>query len=146
MPVEKLLRIGEVARTTSLSPDTIRHYERLGLLAASRTPGRFREYTRDAVHRVRVIQAALAIGFSLAELARAFAERRAGRAPCRRVRRLADDKLAALDERITELTRLRAQLARTIAAWDRRLEAVAATDGTPAHLLDSLVAEPRRAR
>src|ERR1051325_10149499 len=86
MPVQRShLRIGELARLNSLSPDTLRHYERLGLLSAARTPGRFREYGRDAVHRIRVIQAALAIGFTLAELSGIRAERAAGRAPGQRV-------------------------------------------------------------
>jgi DNA-binding transcriptional MerR regulator len=137
MPVPRsLLRIGDLARIANLSPDTLRHYERLGLLSATRTPGRFREYDRDAVHRVRVIQAALAIGFTLAELGEIFAERAAGRAPCQRVRKLAGAKLVALTERIRELSRLRRQLERTLALWDGQLSGT--PSGAPARLLDSL--------
>lgn len=137
MPVQRsLLRIGDLARVTNLSPDTLRHYERLGLLSATRTPGRFREYGSDAVHRVRVIQAALAIGFTLAELAEIFAERAAGRAPCHRVRKLAGAKLVSLTERIRELSRLRRQLERTLALWDGQLSGT--PSGAPARLLDAL--------
>jgi DNA-binding transcriptional MerR regulator len=131
-----LLRIGDLAQIANLSPDTLRHYERLGLLSATRTPGRFREYGRDAVHRVRVIQAALAIGFTLTELSEILAERAAGRAPCQRVRKLAGAKLVALTERIQELSRLRRQLQRTLAVWDSQLAGT--PSGAPARLLDSL--------
>jgi DNA-binding transcriptional MerR regulator len=137
------LRIGELARLAGLSPDTLRHYERLGLLTATRTPGRFREYRPEALHRVRVIQAALRIGFGLGELARVFAERAAGRPPCQRVRAMAGEKLDALTRHIEELRRLRAQLARTLASWDARLAVAPAH--APAYLLDSLLEEPRPA-
>ena len=140
MPVQRsLLRIGELAQLTSLSPDTMRHYERLGLLSPARTPGRFREYGRDAVHRVRVIQAALAIGFTLAELSEILAERAAGRVPCQRVRKLAGAKLASLTQRIEQLSRLRRQLKRTLAVWDTQLAGTPA--GVPARLLDSLASQ-----
>lgn len=137
MPVQRsLLRIGELAQIAGLSPDTLRHYERLGLLSATRTPGRFREYGRDAVHRIRVIQAALAIGFTLSELSEILAERAAGRAPCQRVRKLAAAKLVALTKQIEELSHLRRQLEHTLVTWDTQLSGTA--PGVPARLLDAL--------
>jgi DNA-binding transcriptional MerR regulator len=129
------LRIGDVARLTSLSPDSIRHYNRLGLVPATRTEGKFREFAPDAVQRVRVIQSALALGFSLDELAKIFAMRRSGKAPCRHVRALAGEKLAALTRQISELDRLRSALAKTLRDWDASLEAAS---GRPARLLESL--------
>jgi len=141
MPVPRsCLRIGELARLTSLSPDTLRHYERLGLLSAARSPGQFREYGRDAVQRVRVIQAALAIGLTLAELSGLLAERATGRPPCRRARALAAAKLDALTKRIEELSQLRQHLARTLDVWDAHLAGTPA--GVPARLLDSLAHGP----
>jgi DNA-binding transcriptional MerR regulator len=131
------LRIGALARAAGLSPDTLRHYERLGVLPpASRTTGGFREYPIDATRRIRVVQEALKMGFTLAELASVFKERASGRHPCMRVRALAEEKLRALEVRIAELDRLRADLVRTLAGWDARLSA--STLGRPAGLLDSL--------
>ncbi len=132
------IRIGELARRTNLSPDSIRHYDRLGLVSSTRTTGQFREFAPEALHRVQVIQAALALGFSLDELAQIFAMRREGRARCKRVRALAGDKLVALSDRIAELQRLRRMLVRTLAAWDATL-----ADGAehPAQLLESLVSK-----
>lgn len=135
------LRIGDVARQTNLSPDSIRHYDRLGLVASTRTQGRFREFAPDAVHRVRVIQAALALGFSLEELSQIFTMRRTGQAPCRHVRALAGTKLATLTARIEELRRLRTQLVATLCAWDESLESSTAS---PARLLDSLVSRRQK--
>lgn len=136
------LRIGELARRTNLSPDSIRHYNRLGLVSSTRTTGQFREFEADAIHRVQVIQAALALGFSLEELTQIFAMRREGRARCRRVRTLAGAKLVALSERIAELQRLRRLLVRTLAGWDATLAGEAEH---PARLLESLVIKRVRA-
>ena len=131
------LRIGNVARAAGLSPDAIRHYERRGLLGvAQRSDGGYRLYRDEDLRRVRVIQAALAAGFTLEELARIFAERRAGRAPCRHVRRLAEEKLRRIDEQLGQLRRLRRALGRTLADWDRRLDMTA--PGQPAGLLEAL--------
>lgn len=131
------LRIGALARASGISVDSLRHYERIGVVATpGRTAGGFREYPVEALRRVRVVQGALALGFSLGELAGIFRERAAGRAPCRRVRELAGEKLRALDRDIAERRRLRRGLARTLAAWDARL---ARTEpGRPAGLLDAL--------
>lgn len=137
------LRIGELARQTNLSRDSIRHYGRLGLVSSTRTAGKFREFTPDAVQRVRVIQAALELGFSLDELSQIFAMRRAGRAPCRHVRALAGQKLDLLAARIAELQRIRTLLSRTLAAWDASLGK--ATEH-PVRLLESLVAPSSKRR
>jgi DNA-binding transcriptional MerR regulator len=137
------LRIGELARQTNLSRDSIRHYGRLGLVSSTRTTGKFREFTPDAVQRVRVIQAALELGFSLDELSQIFAMRRAGRAPCRHVRALAGKKLDSLTARIAELQRLRTALVRTLAAWDASLDV---ETEHPVRLLESLAARASKPR
>jgi MerR family copper efflux transcriptional regulator len=131
------LRIGQLARACALSPDTLRHYERLGLLPhPPRTSGGFREYPEETPRRIRVIQRSLTIGFTLAELAAIFHDRSTGRAPCRRVRALAAAKLEALEAKLAELGRLRTALRRTLVAWDHRLASTAG--GHAAGLLDSL--------
>lgn len=133
----RTLRIGQVARASGLSPDTLRYYERIGLLPrARRTSGGFREYPEDIVNRVEMIQRSLVLGFTLAELAEIFEERAAGRAPCRRVRALAAEKLHVLEATIAEMQRLREALQQTLKAWDAKLEGTGA-DGT-AGLLESL--------
>lgn len=133
----RLIRIGTVAQSAGLSPDTVRHYERLGLLqSVSRTDGGFRLYEGAALRRVKVIQAALRAGFSLRELSEIFAERRAGRAPCRRVRAMAAEKLAAVEAELRRLQRLRRALRQTLVEWDRRL--TRAPSGQMVGLLEAL--------
>lgn len=128
---------GELARLCGVSPDTIRHYERVGVLpAAVRGANGYRRFPRATVERVRLIRRALAIGFSLPELARILRQRDAGGAPCRGVRALAGEKLAEFDRRIEELTAMRGELANLLTEWDARLAAT--RDGEPAHLLEGL--------
>jgi DNA-binding transcriptional MerR regulator len=122
MRPDTALHIGDVARRARVSPDTLRHYERKGLLPrAPRSPGGYRLYDADAERRVRTVQAALTLGFTLDELAMVLQERRQGRAPCRQVRALAGEKLRALDLRIAELTEVRRALVETLTEWDARL-------------------------
>lgn len=131
---EELLRIGELARRTGASVDTLRHYERMGLLLPRRLSNGYRVYRPDAVERVRMIRAALALGFHLDELSKFLALRASGRPPCREVRALAASKLAELNALIERLTALRDQLDLIINDWDRRLE----SNNGAAHLLEAL--------
>ena len=97
----KPLRSGELARLAHVSPDTVRHYEKLGILPCSpRTEAGYRMYPAHAVDRVHLVQRALQLGFSLAELSEIFQTRDSGGAPCRRVLRLAEQKLTALNDQI----------------------------------------------
>lgn len=60
------MRSGQLAHLTGVSTDTLRHYERLGLLPLpQRTVGNYREYSPVSQQRVELIQRALTIGFSL---------------------------------------------------------------------------------
>ena len=134
------LPIGELARRTGLSPDSLRHYERLGLLPrAPRSAGGARRFPPASEHQVRVIRAALRIGFTLAELALLLTERRRGAAPCRKVYAMASAKLEALESRLRELKQLRDALDVTLRNWDARLGRTA--PGLPAGLLEALADE-----
>ena len=66
----KTLYSGDLAKMAAVSLDTIRHYEKIGVLPrASRTQSGYRVYPASALERVLVVQRALRIGFTLAELA-----------------------------------------------------------------------------
>jgi DNA-binding transcriptional MerR regulator len=129
--------IGDVARHAGVSPDTIRHYERLGVLpAVRRTASGFRIYGEPAVRRVVLIRRALAFGFSLRELRGFLAARDRGDAPCRQVRLAAEEKLALVEEQLRRLRTLRIAMRRSLAAWDQKLGDAA--PGVPLRLLDDL--------
>ena len=133
----ELLRVGDVASQAGVSVDTVRHYERKGVLQnVSRDDSGYRRYSEDAVQRILMIRKAISLGFSLDELATIFRERASGRPPCARVRDLAGRKLVELDERIAALTALRAALAQTITGWDDRLQNT--EPGTFARLLETI--------
>ena len=134
----ELLRVSDVASQAGVSVDTVRHYERKGVLRnVARDRSGYRRYPADAVKTVLVIRRAITLGFSLDELADIFRERAAGKAPCGRVRDLAGRKLAELDERIAALTALRTVLAETIEGWDDRLRNT--KDGNFARLLETII-------
>jgi DNA-binding transcriptional MerR regulator len=132
------LRIGELAAATGVSRDTLRHYERKGVLKkAARTSGGYRVYPLDAVERVALVRRALVVGFSLDELARVFAERDRGGTPCRSVRKLVGVRLHELEGQIAELVELRANLHRMLDEWDRTLRDT--PQDAQARLLDGLL-------
>jgi DNA-binding transcriptional MerR regulator len=136
--LNKPLRAGEAARLAGVSADTLRHYERKGLLKPQRASNGYREYSRQAVERVRLIRSALAIGFKLDELDSVLKIRDAGGAPCRQVRELAAAKLDELETLVRELTALRDELQDLIKDWDRLLDSALANE--PARLLETLAA------
>ncbi len=128
---------GELARLAGVSPDTLRHYERKGVLStASRLENGYRRYPPEALDRVRLVRAALAIGFTLDELADVLGIRARGGAPCGRVRALAAEKLAEAEGRLRDLTTLVESLRVLLAEWDERLSTTPA--GAAAGLLESL--------
>lgn len=128
---------GELARICGVSPDTIRHYERVGVLpVAVRGANGYRRFPADSIGRVLLIRKALAIGFSLEELSRILRQRDAGTPPCRNVRAMVGEKLSDLDRQIAEMISMREELARILEEWDARLSTT--RDGEAAHLLQSL--------
>jgi DNA-binding transcriptional MerR regulator len=135
------LRSGELAKLTQVSTDTLRHYERIGLLPRPpRSAGGYRQYSPDSVPRVRLVQSALSIGFSLRELVRILHVRDRGGAPCKQVRALASRKLEEIGRRIVELQRFEKQLSAILSGWDERLSRT--PDGRRAGLLESLLDLP----
>jgi len=133
----KLLRCGALAKAAGVSPDTIRHYERIGVLPrATRTESGYRVYPASVVERVRVVQRALRIGFTLAELAEVLKARDAGGAPCRRVYQLAQEKLKGIAADIEAMKRTERYLKKVLSDWEQRIQR--AGPGQKSHLLHSL--------
>jgi DNA-binding transcriptional MerR regulator len=132
-----VVRAGELARLAGVSTDTLRLYERKGLLPkARRAANGYREYSPDAVQRVLLVRQAVALGFTLGELVRILKVRDHGGAPCHEVRALGAQKLALLDQRVEELTRARQRLRDVLAHWDRILSVT--PHGARAALLEAL--------
>ncbi len=104
---ETTYSIGEVARRSGVKIETIRFYERSGLLEPPpRTAGGHRMYSRAGVQRLIFIRRARELGFTLARVREllAFADERG--ATCAEVERLARDHLAEVRSRIADLSRM----------------------------------------
>ena len=127
----------ELAERAGVSTDTLRHYERKGLLAPPpRTRGGYRRYPPEALARVLLIRRALLVGFSLQELGAVLRERESGGTPCRRVRALVSRRLDSVDREIASLRALKKELRSLLRDWDRRLDRTPA--GSQARLLETL--------
>jgi len=135
--LEGPLRSTELARLAGVSPDTLRHYEQKGLLPrAQRSKNGYREYPEQALGRVRLVRRAVALGFTLEELARVVKLRDQGGAPCREVRALAAAKLVALEGRVSELQAACERLRSVLERWDTVLAQT--PTGKRAALLEAL--------
>ncbi len=131
------MQSGELANLAGVSTDTLRHYERLGLLAKpQRTAGGYRQYTAQSLERVRLIRRALSVGFSLPELTVILKMRDRGEVPCYRVRKIAVSKLQTVKQQISNLLAKRDQLEGMLKDWDSRLAHT--PKGVPARLLESM--------
>jgi len=133
----KPLRSGDLAKAAGVSPDTIRHYEKIGVLRqAARTESGYRLYPASAVERVLVVQRALRIGFTLAELADVLKARDAGGVPCRRVYQHAQEKLKGIEADIEALRLTGRYVRKVLADWEQQIQS--AGPGQQSHLLYSL--------
>lgn len=107
-------RIGQVARAAGVAVDTVRYYEREGLLkAALRSASGYRLFSEDDVRRVRFIRQAKTLGFTLGDIAELL-QLQDGGGRRDRVRARAARRVADLDQRIAELSAIRSALARLV--------------------------------
>jgi MerR family transcriptional regulator, copper efflux regulator len=102
------LTIGEVAEQAGVHIETLRYYERRGLVAKPpRTRSNYRRYPRDAVKRVQFIKRAQVLGFSLKDIKELLSLRAAPEASCAEVRAHADAKIKDINDKIVALTAMK---------------------------------------
>ena len=125
------LRISEVAAAAGVNRETLRYYERRGLLGdPQRSPGGHRLYDDRAIQTLRIIKAAQRLGFTLDEIADLIeVGRRRGRDQGLQVR--AQAKLAEVEERIADLETIRTNLQAAIAAGCEDLHVCASSTCCP---------------
>lgn len=117
-------RISDVAAKAGITADTLRYYERLGVLPrARRTAGGLRQYGDDVLRQVRFIQQAQALGLTLKDVRRLVGDQgRGGRDRCRKVRDLLALRLTDVDAKMVQLRSFRQTLRSHLAACERALE------------------------
>ena len=108
------MQIGEMADATGLSRDTLRFYEKRGLLRARRGANGYRDYPPEAVDWLRYLRLAQSLGFTLAEIEADLPLLEALDASAPQLRAALQRKLADIDQRIVGLHALRGELARRL--------------------------------
>jgi MerR family mercuric resistance operon transcriptional regulator len=126
------LTIGIVAKRSGVNVETIRYYQRRHLLhKPSRPPDGYRHYSLDTVRRVRFIKRAQTLGFTLEEVGGLLGldEKKA----CAETREIAAQKLRLIEEKISDLSRIKKALARLVRACD------ASPIGQPCPIINLLI-------
>jgi MerR family copper efflux transcriptional regulator len=109
--MKKALSIGQMARQAEVGIETVRFYERQGLLSEpARKASGYRQYTEDAVIRLRFIKRAKELGFSLKEIAELIELRFDPDATCAEVKEQAQHKLIDIEARIRDLNKMKKML------------------------------------
>lgn len=126
---DKTFTIGTLARTAGVNVETIRYYQRRGLLPKPGKPiAGYRRYPAEMLARLRFVKRAQELGFTLREVTELL---KLGSASCRETQRLAEHKRADLDLRLRDLKAMRRAL-------DRLLRACAAGRSPDCPLIESL--------
>ena len=106
------ITIGHLARQAGINIETIRYYQRRGLIATPRKPlGGIRRYTAETLARLGFIKRAQELGFSLREIAELL---KLGDGSCKQTRALAEHRLTDIEKRIRDLESMRVTLAKLI--------------------------------
>lgn len=109
------LSIGVLARQADVGVETIRYYQRQGLVRAPKKPhGQIRRYDQQDVHRIRFIKSAQRLGFSLKEISELL--RLADGAHCAEASRMAERKLHDVRQKLADLTHMEAVLNHLVSA------------------------------
>jgi Hg(II)-responsive transcriptional regulator len=114
------MRTHEVAERAGVNTQTLRYYERRGLLAEPpRSPAGYRDYPASVVQVLRFVKRAQELGFTLAEVEELLGLADGGPESCDAVRALAESHTAELDRKIADLQRMRASLGALVATCER---------------------------
>ena len=105
------MKIGQIAKEAGVTVDTVRFYERVGILPEpARRPSGYREYEGGTVDRIKLTRELQAIGFSLPDVVDALAAHDAGDATCESERWRLQVVLDRVDAKLAELTALRGRI------------------------------------
>jgi MerR family transcriptional regulator, copper efflux regulator len=135
--MSKMLKIGVVARRTGLSIDTIRFYEKQGLLKSpTRSQGGFRLYQPKDIEHLQLIRTGQSLGFSLEEIRDLLTLRTGRSTPCAEVKRLLEQKLRSVREKIGELAALEEEIGAALSECNQALRRAKSNDGATCPVLN----------
>lgn len=130
------LTVGKLAKTSGVNTETVRYYERIGLIPKPhRKESGYRQYSQEDVSRLKFILHAKELGFSLKEIRELLELRVEPETNCEEVRGQAELKIADIEKKIADLRRIRTVLMKLATACKKREQ----TDECP--ILEALEAE-----
>jgi DNA-binding transcriptional MerR regulator len=114
------VQIGELAKNGGVTVQSVRFYERRGLLPSPpRKDSGYRIYSQGDLRRLQFIRQAKRLGFSLEEIRSVLQMRAGGASPCKEVISIVERHLVETEQQIRHLVRFRKELSRTLAQWSR---------------------------
>ncbi len=114
------MQIGELAKRSAVTVQTVRFYERLRLLPEpQRKDSGYRVYSESDLKRLRFVRQAKSLGFSLDEIREILRMRERGHCPCGDVVSIAQRHLRTVEEQITQLSKFRDGLSQAVKQWKR---------------------------
>ena len=120
------MKVGELAKAADVTAETVRHYTREGLLHPRRDPDNgYQLYEGDSLNRLRFIQRARTLGFSVREIGEILGHADHGDSPCPLVRDLLTQRLPEIHARIGQLQALAERMEQALESWRDM------PDGTP---------------
>ena len=106
------MKVSQVARQAGVSPDSVRFYEKEGLLPpAPRSPSGYRQYDGSTAQRIRFIKGAQEMGLKLTEIRELLDIQDRGACPCGHTKTLVERRMDEIDAEMKRLSQLRANLA-----------------------------------
>ncbi len=128
------MKIGELAAATGVTPDTLRFYEKLGLIQpAGRTQARYRHYNEQAVARVRFIKSAQSLGFALQDMVTLLPQLDEGQLRRADIEARLNDKVAQIDAQIARLQALKQEVVHTLGSLQCQEEEALTTSSATRH-------------
>lgn len=110
-----LLTVSKLGGLVGASADTLRYYERIGLLPApDRTPSGYRVYGQDSIERMAFIKGAQRLGLRLEEIKELLAIKDGGVCPCGHTRSLLERRATQLDDEMEAMSRMRGEIDRML--------------------------------
>tara|TARA_R110001592_G_scaffold200586_1_gene449462 strand:+ start:2725 stop:3153 length:429 start_codon:yes stop_codon:yes gene_type:complete len=130
------MRVNQVAKLLSVTPDTVRFYTRIKLLQPSKSSSTgYRDYSEKEVNRLRFVLSARQLGFSVSDIQQILAEADDKKSPCMMVRRLIDQRLHETEQRFSEMLELRERMCQAVIEWNDKPNK-APTEHTICHLIE----------
>ena len=110
MSVNEKLTIGKLAKRASVNVETVRFYERRGILQQPRSTGSVRLYPHEYIERIKFVKRSQELGFTLNEVIELLELKVKGKATCRDALDITEKKMKEIDEKIRDLKKMKKSL------------------------------------